>query len=279
MSLFTYISTAAFAALCLHSESSRKLSALLVRFVLAFALLHLESLSRKLGYPGPLPRDLDEVIASPLRLERILKSHSQLSSTERIVKITKLQAITSEPAKQLTAGSIRVSIGNTQNEQRELDLFCKFQTGRHMPTWLQAMRIAAEPGVYREVDFYSQVQLSVPVQTIKPVFALKSVWFNYVFIALEHVPLSETASHRVINDAIGATQQEVTLMMTQVAKLHRRFVGDALELPELSWIPARTQLDFAKWVTSFLGPTNSLAFSPKMWSALNAYFAGKPVRF
>lgn len=224
--------------------------------------------------PGPLPRNLKEVLDNPKRFERLLKKNGVLGKRENVASIETLAKILSEPAKQATAGSIRVVINELDGKTRELKLFCKFQSGRGMPRWLQALRAAAEPGICREVDFYSQIRASVPIKTPKPILAVKVYMLNYVFLALEYIDI-ELGQARVVNDSTGATLSEVTCMMNEIAKLHSRY--SLLETdPETAWIPAKRGLEFAQWVESFNVKSDTI-WKFKVFSALKQYFAYHPV--
>jgi len=257
------------------TNKGRRTIMLLARFLLHVTLISAEDRiwRRVLNLPGPLPRNLGEVIDDPQRFEKLLRQNKALAADEDVLSILPLAAITTEPDKKATAGSIRVLIGKDGKQTRELKLFCKFQTGRGMPIWLQAIRAAAEPGVCREVDFYSQVSDSVPIKTLKPYLTLKYPSLNYVLVALEYVDL-ENGQARVVNDYKGATVSEVKKMVTEVAKMHAKFV-DASE-PEVSWIPARRGLEYAKFVESFTDKTEKV-WSHKVWGALNKYFSERPV--
>ncbi|KAH9249471.1 hypothetical protein BASA81_012833 [Batrachochytrium salamandrivorans] len=280
--MFLELALGSLLALCLGTAKSRKLSLLFCRFLFAWGMLFFERRiwTKLLGLPGPLPRDLDEVTAD--RLDGILKAHGVITEHEQVIKVVKLQPITSEPDKQLTAGSIRVFVQpptttTTAGEVRELALFCKFQTGRGMPLFLQAVRWAAEYDVAREVDFYNKIQPKLDpkqVKTSRPILAMKSPLLNYVFVILEHLDLGQSSHHRVVNDYEGATVSEVQAMLVSAAHLHQAFPVDA---PEVAWIPAKRELEFAKWVESFSPPRETRAFSPKIWQALREYFTSKPV--
>ena len=79
-----------------------------------------------------------------------------------------------------------------------LKVFTKFQTGRGMPVWLQALRQAAEPSVCREVDFYSivQPQLEQCIVTPTPLLTAKLPWLNYVLLVLEFIDLETVVTIR-----------------------------------------------------------------------------------
>ena len=263
-------------ALCISTQKSRKLSSLFVRFVVHYFLIALEDKfwRLRLGLPGPLPRNINEIIQNKERFEKILKSQGVIGKNERIVCFRNLAEIKSEPAKQATSSAIHLEIDKgVSNQTYDIDMFCKFQTGRGMPFWLQAIRAAAEPGVCREVDFYNHLSESVPVRTIKPLLALKSPAFNYVLVALQYIDL-EGGQARVINDSTGATLSEVMAIADDIAKVHGRFLG--ADDPETSWIPAKRGLEYAQFVERFTNKDEKV-WTHKLWFALKRYFANHQV--
>jgi hypothetical protein len=263
--------------LLLLSHTFRRVVALLARFMVAFCVIQFE---RKiwhglLGFSLSLPRDLDEVLANPERFFRLLVRHGAVPEASELVAVERLRAITSEPSKNKTAGSLRVVYSTAGQGRQQLDAFCKFQTGRGMPVWLQALRQAAEPGVSREVDFYAKVHpsLQAVVRTPRPLLALKRPWLNYVLVVMEHVDLDAKA--RVVNDGDGATLGEVVAMMRGAAKLHSRF-ADGAQHAAVAWIPARSGLQFAQFVDSFLERQEPV-WSLTIWRALRARFEHAPM--
>lgn len=83
----------------------------------------------------------------------------------------------------------------------------------------------------------------------------------------------------MVNDADGATVEEVTLMLETIAKLHSHFVtNDISQFPLLKWIPARRGLEFAQFIDNFMDKTDK-AFSVSTWMALKRYFESRPVSF
>jgi len=224
-----------------------------------------------------LPRDLNEVLENTERFFKLLVDHGVLDKTARLVRVSRKSTIKSEPSKNLTAGSLSITYVNDEKEDEQvLNVFCKFQTGRGMPLWLQALRQAAEPNVSREVDFYSKVQPSLDgvIVTPQPLLTAKLPWFNYVLLVLEYIDL-EAEVARVVNDGDGATLTEISAMMHGAAKLHSWFaLGQHAEV--YSWIPARSGLQFAQFVDSFVDRKDNV-WSVEVWQALRNRFASSPV--
>jgi len=274
----SWVAAAAATVLLLSRSATRNVLSLLVRFVVALATLKLEaSVWRdRFGRPVPLPRDLDEVMADPERLVRLLKKRGRMPADVETFRIERLASITTEPDKNRTAGSVRVSWGDrVTGDARALNVFLKFQTGRGLPMWLQALRIGAEPGVCREVDFYAKARASVPLRTLAPLLAEKLPRLNYVLVGLEYVDLRRDA--RVVTDSQGANLVEVEAVVRAAAKMHRAFSGGrAGEDPATCWIPARAGLDYLKFVDAFMDKTDP-HWTPALWAALKAYFHSRPV--
>jgi hypothetical protein len=74
-----------------------------------------------------------------------------------------------------------------QVAERTVALFVKFQCGRGLLLWLQALRSVMELGVAREVLFYQLLARRVPMRVARPLFAGAVHWCNRVCIVLEHL--------------------------------------------------------------------------------------------
>ena len=267
----------AFLVLLAVSRPARRLTMLLPRFLVAFTCIHFE---RKvwlgmLGLRLPLPRDLDEVLSAPDAFFALLKNNGVVPRHAALVSLQRHVAIKSEPSKNKTAGSLIIRFRAANDSIEVLKVFTKFQTGRGMPVWLQALRQAAEPSVCREVDFYSivQPQLEQCIVTPTPLLTAKLPWLNYVLLVLEFIDLETDA--RVVNDGDGANLDEVLAMMTDVAKLHARF-GHGAHVEVYAWIPARRGLEFAGFVDSFIDKKDA-TWSEAIWSALRERFSNAPM--
>lgn len=150
----------------------------------------------------------------------------------RFKRIKELKAIDTEPDKNATSLAIEIEYsssdasGSTGEVIKTKKVFVKFQTGKGMPIWLQALRAAAEPGVVREVDFYNKLSKSVPIHTPEVYYAGKLPHFNLVFIVLEHVSLSTASercdtlpSYEVIPDNRFESKVRMTNMLKQVSHM------------------------------------------------------------
>lgn len=114
--------------------------------------------------------------------------------------------LTDEPDKNETSGGVRVryttGVGSSGEvgpgrAERTLPLFLKFQCGRGLRLWLQAVRSALEPGISREVQFYRRLAREVPVRVATPYVAEAAHWCNRVCLGLEYLgpSIPETVSH------------------------------------------------------------------------------------
>ena len=97
--------------------------------------------------------------------------------------------LTAEPAKNATSCGLRLVYEDPDSGQtsQSLDVFVKFQCGRGLFLWVQAIRSALEPGVSREVLFYQRLAHRVPMPVAQPYYASVVHWCNRVCIVLEHL--------------------------------------------------------------------------------------------
>ena len=202
-----------------------------------------------LPIPLPFPRSQAEIIADPERFLSLLQKTDAIKATGQVhlISISKLGAIASEPAKNATAGSFRIiyASGSKSGAKKSVDVFVKFQCGRHQPLWIQCARAALEPNVAREVDFYNNLSKVVPVRTPKCYYAGKRTMINRVACILEHYDLSDGADAYVIPDWQGKDITVLKRMVTGIAKMHAQYCGKTATDSATSWIPAKRGLQYA----------------------------------
>lgn len=213
-------------------RKTRRVVALLVKFVYYyFLMLFEEKIYRNLlRMKLDIPRNMDELLSEPeYYLFDKLRSRpgsSPVPSDARFVKAERLNLIETEPDKNATAGSLRLVYRLNDGQEVELKVFAKFQSGRGLPRWLQAVRAAAEPQVCREIDFYNKVRREVSpgiITTPACYLCEKRPRLNYIFAAIEHVDLGRRA--KVVTDWQGASVPQIEAMMDRVVRLHTRYLG------------------------------------------------------
>lgn len=269
-------------ALVVFVGLTRNIMMLLIRFIICYASISFErKVLCRLGFQLRFPRDREEVLSNPLHLFNILRSHGAVPFDSVLDSIHPLSSIESEPDKNSTSGSVTLSYNN----ETSIKLFLKFQTGKGMAMWMQALRAAAEPGIVREVDFYTKLAEHVPLRTPKCYAAEKLPYYNVVFVALEHIDLKfdslehrvkDVDSYRVTPDHVFDSIDDMRLILTKLATMHSTFLGTVQTNPHSSWIPAKRGLKYCDFVAS-LGGFNKPPFYLNVFRSLEKYFLDKPL--
>ncbi|GBG30318.1 Hypothetical Protein FCC1311_065372 [Hondaea fermentalgiana] len=287
---------AAAAGALLLSPGVRRVASAAGRFLLSLVTLMAER--HDLAPQLTFPRGVDDLWQDPERLFVLIEREGGVPRGSTLETVEKLGDVQSEPDKAATTAALRFVYKNGEEKQRSrhhLDVFVKFQSGRGMPVWLQAIRAAVEPGVAREVDFYRKMRNDCALRTARVLFADKHTWVNRVCIVLEYLSVqvddhSNTMPHasglhretdqedgarlRVIPDSSFRCVDEMRLMVRKVAAMHAMFWGRAGEHPASSWLPRRKGIEFAGWALSLAPPKAKSAEFTRVFQGINVYFAG-----
>ena len=189
------------------------------------------------------------------------------SSNTRLVEQTRSGQLTNEPDKNRTTGVFNLVIED-DGHRRSLRVITKFQSGRGMPLYMQAIRAVAEHGIAREIEFYRRLASVVPVEVPRPLFADSITVLNRVCLVLEYVDGDNQPDWR------GCSLAAIQVLLANAARLNASLF-DRLTDHAAAWIPARTGLEFADYVTTFIGKHEP--WYRRIWSALQMYFEGSPV--
>jgi Phosphotransferase enzyme family len=214
------------------------------------------------------PRDVAEIAAAPERLFALLQAAGACPLDATFLGVRRRGGLANEPDKNRIAATVDV-VMRRAGITSSLPVFLKFESGRGLPLFLQALRAAVEPGVVREVDFYRNLAGTVPLRTPRVHFADAIHAFNRVCIILEHVDGYNPADWR------GCPIAAVRAMLAGVARMNAAFVGKTANDPRTRWIPARAGLDYASFVATLGGTTP--AWYRDLWKALDRYFRDRPV--
>ena len=283
---------AATTMLALMSSRFRSFALGLLRFFGSAFLITFESAvcERVLGgFPLlSFPRSQAEIASNPSKLFELLKTKrgssnsSAVDASDVFLSASPLADIESEPDKKATAGSWALTYSHSRDgdergekETRTINVFVKFQCGRHLPLWLQCARAALEPGVVREVDFYNTLADAVPILTPKVFFAGKIPSLNRVCCVLEHYDLSGQGEARVIPDWKPCEMRNIESMTTSIASMHAAFYGKTRGHPLTSWIPARKGLEYASFVPGLI--KDEPEWFQGLWTCLEKHFANHPL--
>jgi hypothetical protein len=220
------------------------------------------------AFPLPFPRDLAEIATAPERLSALLQRAGAYPADATFVEARRRGGLANEPDKDRTAAVFDV-VTRRDGATSSLAVFVKFQSGRGLPLFLQAVRAAVEPGVAREVDFYRRLAHAVPVRTPRVYFASAAHAFNRVCIVLEYVDGYNLADWR------GCPIPAVRAMLAGVGRMNAAFVDRIADDERTRWIPARAGLDYASFVTTLGGRAPD--WYRALWKALERYFRGRPV--
>jgi hypothetical protein len=254
------------------SASRKDLARLAVLAPAAAALITLES--RTGWWPLRFPRGLEDLERDPSRLFDLLTvpSHGLLApiadpSRARLVTQTRAGRLTNEPDKNRTTGRFDLTL-EENGAQRTVPVLAKFQSGRGMPLYMQAIRAVFEYRFAREIEFYRRLAPVVPVAVPRPLFADSVTLLNRVCLVLERLDGDTVADWR------GCALPAMRALLSSAARLNGAFVG-RVSTPAAAWIPARAGLEFASYVDGFIAKRED--WYRRVWAALGAYFAGQPV--
>jgi cytochrome P450 len=214
------------------------------------------------------PRDLRELMATPKWLQEVLQRAGALPAGSEVAEVRRRGGLQNEPDKERTAAVLDLVMRGDAS-RAVTPVFVKFQTGRGMPLWLQAVRAAIEPGVAREVDFYRCLAGVVPLRAPRPYYADAAHAVNRVCLVLEHVDGYNPADWR------GCPLPGVRAMLAEVARMNAVYLGRTANDPATAWIPAKVGLDYASFVDTLAGTPP--AWYRDLWQALVRYFRHRPI--
>ncbi|MEM7158186.1 MAG: phosphotransferase [Myxococcota bacterium] len=224
----------------------------------------------------PFPRDVDEILHAPERFFSLLQEAGALPARAELLGIQQGEGLHNEPDKQRTSGILEVRWSDgpldaraPSTPARSQRLFVKFQNGRGLPLWLQAMRATVEWGIAREVDFYRRLAPTAPLRVPKAMYANYLPAFNRVCLVLEHTEGYNLADWR------GCPITAVRAMLRDVSRLNATYFGRVDTDSRSSWIPARSGLDYASFVGDFMA--GEADWYRQIWAALVDYFADHPL--
>mmetsp|Transcript_3102 Transcript_3102/g.4441 ORF Transcript_3102/g.4441 Transcript_3102/m.4441 type:complete len:436 (-) Transcript_3102:1083-2390(-) len=268
----------AWAVAALASIALGKLWAFVAKFVFYCCALLLEKYVLATYYRLEFPRSHSQVYADPGYFFSFLRRNGLVPKGTKLSSVGRLAEIQTEPDKNATSASIIVKYTTeTSSEVHCKSMFLKFQTGKGMPLWLQALRCVAEPGVAREIDFYSNLSKRVPINTPKALYCGKYPALNVVCLILEYLDVSGKGDLQVIPDHEFASVPGIEKMMTEVAKMHGMYLNTVLTDVQCSWIPKKTGLGFCDWILSLGGTKDKPEQYVLLFKALQTYFDGKPL--
>ena len=202
------------------------------------------------------PRSAWEIHADTERFFAMLRDcplvagRSPLPAQSRVVEVRQLGKLVAEPAKNATSCGLQLvyCAPGSEEQPSTLDVFVKFQCGRGLLLWVQAIRSALDPGVSREVLFYQRLAHRVPLRVAQPYYASAAHWCNRVCIVLEH--LGDNAV--IVPDWKGGTEAQLSAIVTGVAAMHARWWGLTATDQGTNWIKAKKGLEYADFVTGFI---------------------------
>ena len=249
------------------SASRRELARLVAFGPLVAALMAVES--RTEWWPLRFPRGLADFERDPRRLFDLLTVPSRgllapLADRSRVRLESQARAdrLPNEPDKNRTTAGFDLTI-DEDGAPRIVRVLAKFQSGRGMPLYMQAIRAVVEYRFAREIEFYRRLAPVVPVVVARPLFADSITVLNRVCLVLERLD-GET-----IADWQGCPLAPMRMLLASAARLNGAFAS-RVSVPAVAWIPARAGLDFASWVEAFLPRREE--WSRRIWAALGAYF-------
>jgi hypothetical protein len=225
-------------------------------------------------WPLRFPRSIDELENDPARLLDLLTTPSRgllapvtIPPGAAFAGVRRRGGPENEPDKDRTTGVLELVFRAGQSEQ-VVRVVVKLQSGRGMPLYMQAIRAVVEHRFSREIEFYRQLAPVVPVRVARPLFADAVTAINRVCLVVEHIDSATPADWR------GCSLPAIRSLLASAARLNARFF-DRLSASPTAWIPARAGLEYANFVTGFLGKTEP--WFREVWSALQRYFATRPV--
>jgi hypothetical protein len=225
-------------------------------------------------WPLRFPRSIEELEQDPQRLTRLLTAPSPgllsplaLPAGASLSSVRRGDRLTNEPDKNRTTAVLELGFRGGDSDQT-VRIVVKFQSGRGMPLYMQAIRAALESGFAREIAFYRTLAPVVPVRVAKPIFADAVTPLNRVCLIAEYVESTTVADWR------GCPLPAMQSLLGEAAKLNAHFLG-RLDEPPTAWIPAREGLDFMSFVSGFIG--GSRPWYREAFAALHRCFTGRPV--
>lgn len=264
-------------------SKGQELALILTVAPVAAAVITLESRSAR-WWPLRFPRSIAELEDAPERLVDLLTRPSrglvaalELPPGARFVSLRRTGQLTHEPDKNRTTAPLTLRFtfpavapdaGPEQTGEHVVRVVAKFQSGRGLPLYMQAIRVALESGFAREIAFYRHLAPIVPVRVPAPRFADAVTAVNRVCLVMDHVDGTTLADWR------GCPMPAMQALLSEAAKLNGGFLNRLRE-PAVAWIPASDGLDFMSFVTGFIGKTEP--WYRNTWAALQRYFSGKPV--
>lgn len=224
-------------------------------------------------WPLPFPRSIAELEEDPHRLVDLLTRPSRgllaplTLPAGAAVSVRRVGGLLHEPDKDRTVAILELVWQGDAGEQ-VIRVVAKFQSGRGMPLYVQAIRAVLESGFSREIAFYRHLASAVPVRVARPLFADAVTTVNRVCLVVEYVESVTPPDRR------GCPLPAMRALLADAARLNAYFL-DRLDDPSVAWIPARSGLDFASFVTGFI--KRAEPDYREVWSGLQRYFDGRPV--
>jgi hypothetical protein len=269
------------------ARGGRSLLATALSFPLALTAIALEDALAARGLWPRLrfPRSPSEIFQDPERFFELLRdnqvprpdSRALLPPGAALGSFSQLEGQTTEPAKNAVNTGLRLHYHESadsleqQPQQSQVDVFVKFQCGRELKLYLQALRSAAAPEAsHREVQFYQRLAHRVPQRVARPYFADAAAWCNRVCLVLEHL-----GSMEVVTDWAGGSFEQLRAVAVAVAGMHGKWWGRTAHDEGTDWIPAKQGLDYASFVGGFI--RGEPEWYRQIWAALQDYFAAVPV--
>ncbi len=225
-------------------------------------------------WPLRFPRSIGELESDPARLLDLLTKPSRgllaplgVPPATAFAGVRRRGGPENEPDKNRTTGVLELLFrdGETEHATR---VVVKLQSGRGMPLYMQAIRAVIEHRFSREIEFYRQLAPVVPVRVARPLFADAVTAINRVCLVVEHIDATTPADWR------GCSLPAMRALLASAARLNAHFLH-RLAASSTAWIPARAGLEYANFVTGFLGKTEPCF--REVWNALQRYFATRPV--
>lgn len=261
-------------------------------FVFFMIVLPLEDALSKRGWCCGLkfPRSPAELRDSPRKFFALVRdnqtllpgSENRLPDGCRLADACVLDGQSTEPDKNAVSIGLRMRYyisaeaeedllpGAAALSAQHIDVFVKFQCGRGLQLWIQALRSAMAPGLAREVEFYNRLANCVPQRVARPYYAGAAHWCNRVCLVLEHL-----GDAVVVPDWAGGTAAQLRAVAMGVASMHAKWWGCVATDPATNWIPAKAGLDFAGFITGFL--KHEPQWLQEIWNGLQKYFAEQAV--
>ena len=143
-------------------------------------------------WPLPFPRGTADLERDPQALSALLTTpsngllESPVAGGAMLVTQRRLGMLANEPDKERTTASWELTF-RAGGRDETIRVISKFQSGRGIPLYMQAMRAVIERQFHREVAFYRTLAPEVPVRVARPWFADANTSVNRVCLVLEHI--------------------------------------------------------------------------------------------